>query len=172
VELDLLRNRYSLIGSEHGDAPLVPPPPPTLREVVQVGYPLVPPLAALARFAVSARRAARLRKKPIREQLRFCRAATNVGDVQPDGTAVEGHVRVYRYLRALRYRQVPCLEDSVCGYLYFNSIPGVRAEIVFGVSTVPTFQAHAWLESCGFLLNDIRARVESYSEILRVGPLR
>jgi hypothetical protein len=172
VELDLHENRYKFVDSKTNNEVSRASAPLCLRDVLQVDFPIVPKLTSVARFAWSSSCAARIRTRSIRDQLMYCRTRSMRWQGRPSLTLpiIERHVRVYKYLRALRLRQPLCLEDSVSGYLYFSSIFGMRVEMVFGVETLPKFRAHAWLEMDGILLNDTRRRVEYYSEILRMVP--
>ncbi|MFD6356599.1 lasso peptide biosynthesis B2 protein [Nocardia tengchongensis] len=175
VELDLHVNRYNLVEPAPAEAPIRSESRVRhrLRDIQYEHQSLVPPLRSIASFGRSAISASRLRRAPIREQLEFCR--NTIGSRPTTGTEIElleENARVYAYLRALRRREALCLEDSICAYLYFNSLTGVCADIVLGVTVQPTFQAHAWVEADGYLLNDLRWRIESYREILRVSPRR
>ncbi|WP_433685628.1 lasso peptide biosynthesis B2 protein [Nocardia sp. CA-119907] len=144
-----------------------------LRDVRHAHESLIPPPRSTTLFARSAARAARMRTVPVRHQLAVCRDTIGPRPTTNAPTeALEHHARVYRYLRAFRGRDIPCLEDSLCAYLYFNRLPGVCADIVLGITVQPAFQAHAWVEADGYLLNDLRWRIESYREILRLSPRR
>jgi hypothetical protein len=171
VELDLEDNRYFFVDSE-SDPVVSACPPHHLRDISLTTGPVVPTPAAVARFARAAMIAARLRGKPVRQQLAYCVARVLISpscSLAP--VDVRRHISNYQVLRALTVRQASCLEDAVRAFLYCNAVSGIRADIVLGVETLPRFSAHAWVEtSGGYLVNDMRARVEPYREILRLTP--
>lgn len=167
VTLDLGRNRYTvseLKGAQ--ERAIEAQPVSNLRDNLFPPRSVIPPIALLKSYRNFSKIAKNISARPIIDQLEVLDALVTV--VQRSA-AEEQSVRelssYYQYIRSFRIRRPLCLEDSVCGYLFFrNYFDDVSLHI--GVRN-PPFKAHAWLQSGDIILNDNEAIVGSFSVILR-----
>ncbi|KSV75879.1 hypothetical protein N185_15655 [Sinorhizobium sp. GW3] len=165
IWLDLQRNRYKG-GEVMRDADLQALQALAtvkLQTVAGNEKPLVPPLGVLAHYIRSAWIARKARYLPIADQLALLQSAQIKYKTFGDTATFAW---LYQHMRNLRIRRPLCLEDSVCCALFL--LRYVEApSFCIGVKQ-PPFMAHAWVQVGDVLVNDVKAVVETYSEIVRL----
>ena len=171
IQLDLERNLY--LASELETAPGLKVAQVAasvkLRDCPRAPPDFIPPGEMVRHYLRSAWWAWRNRYEPLRQQLRLLRSKAAKG--RPRFSSVldaERCATLYQHMRNLRFQRPACLEDSIGCALFLRRYV---APITFHIGVLqPPFRAHAWVQSGELIVNDTKAAVEDYSEILRFEP--
>ena len=85
---------------------------------------------------------------------------------QPAGVSVGRLTRWLTQAESFYYKRILCLQRSAA-WTHLLRRYGVPAQLVIGVRTFP-FEAHAWVESKGRVLNDAADYTERFSVLDRI----